>query len=104
MKDRLPDSLISRGKIGFDVPAHEWLRDPLRALLEDTLMEGIARYGDLFRPAAIKRHLQDHLARRANLGYELWGLMILFLWMKTWQIQTTAVRTAMHPIAIADSI
>jgi asparagine synthase (glutamine-hydrolysing) len=104
MKDRLPPSLMSRGKIGFDVPAQEWLRGPLRPLLESTLMEGIACYGDLFRPAAIKRHLQDHLARRANLGYELWGLMILFLWMKKWQIQTTAVRTAMHPIAIADSI
>ncbi len=29
--------------------------------------------------------------RRANLGYHLWGLMILFLWMKKWRIQVTPV-------------
>jgi hypothetical protein len=27
------------------------------------------------------------MERRANLGYHLWGLMILFLWMKRWNIQ-----------------
>jgi asparagine synthase (glutamine-hydrolysing) len=27
------------------------------------------------------------LERKANVGYHLWGLMILFLWMKKWEIQ-----------------
>jgi len=27
-----------------------------------------------------------HLDRRANLGYHLWGLVVLFLWMKHWGI------------------
>jgi len=26
------------------------------------------------------------MERRANLGYHLWGLLILFLWMKQWNI------------------
>ncbi len=29
--------------------------------------------------------------RRANVGYQLWGLMILFLWMRRWRIQSTPV-------------
>jgi asparagine synthase (glutamine-hydrolysing) len=33
--------------------------------------------------------MQAHMDRRANLGYHLWGLMTLFLWMKKWRIQTT---------------
>jgi asparagine synthase (glutamine-hydrolysing) len=33
---------------------------------------------------------EDHLGRRANLGFHLWGLMILFLWMKHWNIQTSS--------------
>jgi asparagine synthase (glutamine-hydrolysing) len=28
------------------------------------------------------------MERRANLGYHLWGLLILFLWIKQWNIQT----------------
>ena len=38
----------------------------------------------------IEACVRQHLERRANLGYHLWGLMILFLWMKRWRIQTAA--------------
>ena len=31
MKDKLPPAVLQRKKIGFDIPAHEWLRGPLRA-------------------------------------------------------------------------
>jgi asparagine synthase (glutamine-hydrolysing) len=104
MRERMPEFLPRQGKIGFDIPAHEWLRGPLRPLLEDTLAAGIAGYRDLFHAGEIERHLRDHLSRRANLGYELWGLMILFLWMKKWQIQTSTRRATVRPIAVGASI
>jgi asparagine synthase (glutamine-hydrolysing) len=31
--------------------------------------------------------MSQHLDRAQNLGYHLWGLMILFLWMQRWNIQ-----------------
>ncbi|MGH9774983.1 MAG: asparagine synthase (glutamine-hydrolyzing) [Candidatus Acidiferrales bacterium] len=99
MKDRLPPSIPRRKKIGFDIPAHEWLRGPLRALLQDALAEGAAAHNGLFRPAAIETCLRQHLARRANLGYHLWGLMILFLWMKKWRVQTTHLSAPVPPVA-----
>ena len=37
MKRKLPASTLRRKKMGFDFPAHEWLRGPLRSLLLDTL-------------------------------------------------------------------
>jgi asparagine synthase (glutamine-hydrolysing) len=94
MKDRLPQSVLAHGKIGFDIPAHEWLRGPLLPLLKESLSDGAASYPGLFQSKAIDCYLQDHLARRANLGYHLWGLMILFLWMRKWKIQTDAVSVA----------
>ena len=33
MKDKLPPAILTRKKIGFDIPAHDWLRGPLRNLL-----------------------------------------------------------------------
>jgi asparagine synthase (glutamine-hydrolysing) len=30
MKDKLPASILKRKKVGFDIPAHEWLRGSLR--------------------------------------------------------------------------
>src|SRR5208283_6214164 len=82
MKDKLPQSILQRGKIGFDIPAHEWLRGPLRPLLEDTLRAGVAEYRGLFRSEVIEKYRREHMERRINAGYHLWGLLIMFLWMK----------------------
>jgi asparagine synthase (glutamine-hydrolysing) len=90
MKEKLPPAILQRKKIGFDIPAHEWLRGPLRSLLVDALHDGAAEYGDLFRTDVLDTYLRLHLERKANLGYHLWGLLILFLWMKKWRIQTAS--------------
>jgi asparagine synthase (glutamine-hydrolysing) len=93
MREKLPASVINREKIGFDIPVHDWFRGKLRKLLTETLTEGAAAHGDLFRKDAIDACLRKHLERRENLGYNLWGLMILFLWMRKWRIQTTQTCT-----------
>ena len=91
MRDKLPARILTRSKTGFDIPAHQWFRGPLRGLLLDTLAAGAAEHGELFSRAAIDDFVAQHIERRASLGYHLWGLMILFLWMKRWRIQTAPV-------------
>jgi asparagine synthase (glutamine-hydrolysing) len=86
MKDRLPEKIVTRKKMGFDIPAHQWLRGPLRPLLMDTMEEATAAES-IFRPDVIRELVRLHLERRINVGYHLWGLMLLFLWMKKWRIQ-----------------
>jgi asparagine synthase (glutamine-hydrolysing) len=88
MKNKLPETILRRKKVGFDIPAHEWLRGPLRELLLDTMQEGLVENKSLFRPGAIQELVRLHLERRVNIGYHLWGLLLLFLWMKKWGIQT----------------
>ena len=92
-KDKLPASIQAGKKTGFDIPAHEWLRGPLRSMLIESLREGMAEYGHLFREDAVENFLTRHLERKANVGYHLWGLMILFQWMKRWRIQATSSST-----------
>jgi asparagine synthase (glutamine-hydrolysing) len=105
MKGKLPPSILRRKKVGFDIPAHQWLRGPLRELMRDTLAAGASGHAEVFRPAAIEACMRRHLERRANLGYHLWGLMILFLWMRRWQIQTTpATALNQQPAGISTSI
>ncbi len=93
MNDKLPKSILTREKTGFDIPVHDWFRGSLRPLLLETLAEGTAEHADLFRKDAIDACLRKHLERKENLGYNLWGLMILFLWMRKWRIQTTPIQT-----------
>lgn len=98
MKEKLPPSVLRRGKAGLDIPSHEWLRGPLRTLLLDALESGTAEHGGLFRKSAIDRYVRHHLERRANFGYHLWGLLILFLWMRKWRIQTASISVPKHPV------
>jgi asparagine synthase (glutamine-hydrolysing) len=86
MRNHLPTSVLRRKKVGFDIPAHDWLRGCLRPLMTEVLMQGAAEHSALFRRDAIESHMQEHLERRANIGYHLWGLMVLFLWMKKWNV------------------
>lgn len=90
MKDKLPAATLRRKKLGLDIPAHDWFRGPLRSFLEETFTEGAYEYGGFFRSGALRGLLNAHMERQANLGYHLWGLMILFLWMKKWRIQLPA--------------
>ena len=89
MRDKLPPTVLTRAKIGFDIPAHDWLRGPLRDLLVDTLQAGAAEHAELFNSEILLKSVRLHLERKANIGYHLWGLLILFLWMNKWQIQTS---------------
>ena len=87
MAGRLPKPILRRSKVGFDIPAHEWLRGPLRPLLEDTLDSAASEWPELFDWTRIQSYRNDHFSRRSNYGYHLWGLMILCLWMRRWEIQ-----------------
>jgi asparagine synthase (glutamine-hydrolysing) len=91
MRNKLPDSVLSRTKTGLDIPTHHWFRGPLRRLLDETLNAQAIEETGLFRAGAIRRLISDHMEGRANLGYHLWGLLILFLWMKQWKIRTNSM-------------
>jgi asparagine synthase (glutamine-hydrolysing) len=97
MKTKLPPSVIRRPKNGLDIPAHDWFRGSLRQFMEDTLSADAIKRTGLFRPQAIERLKKEHLERRANFGYHLWGLTILFLWIKHWNIQTSSELSLPRP-------
>jgi asparagine synthase (glutamine-hydrolysing) len=86
MQDKLPASVLHRPKIGFDIPVHDWFRGVLQPMLLDTLSKETIRASELFNWHAVERLVRNHLERKANLGYHLWGLMVLLLWMKQWNI------------------
>jgi asparagine synthase (glutamine-hydrolysing) len=90
MRGKLSPAILNRKKIGFDIPTHDWFRGPLRPLLEEAVAFASAEHSDFFQISRIEDRVRAHLDRRANIGYHLWGLMILFFWMKKWGIQTRA--------------
>ncbi len=96
MRDKLPASVLRRKKVGFDIPAHDWLRGCLRSLMTEVLLDGAADHATLFHREVIEKKIRQHLERQINVGYHLWGLMVLFLWMKKWKIRAEASLETNH--------
>ncbi len=87
MRGKLPESVLTRKKSGFDIPTHDWFRGTLRGLLMDTLTPAAIAATGVFDAHAISGLIRDHMERRVNVGYHLWGLLTLFLWMKRWKVE-----------------
>ena len=104
MRNKLPQQVLKRKKEGFDIPAHDWLRSALRPFLLDTLTQEAVEKSNLFDWNVVNALIRNHLNRHANLGYHLWGLLTLFLWMKRWDIQADPAEEAKPPILNAVSV
>lgn len=102
MRKKLPPAILERRKEGLDIPAHEWLRGPLRPLILEALSPESVRQAGLFSASAISNLVERHLSREANLGYHLWGLATLHLWIRRWGIET-ADAPAYAPVAVLAS-
>lgn len=81
VRDILPRSILSRGKMGFVVPVGRWLRGPLRELLEDALLATDALSRDHVDPAAARALVRDHLAGTDRTPH-VWALLMLELWFR----------------------
>jgi asparagine synthase (glutamine-hydrolysing) len=85
----VPRALVDRPKMGFGVPIGSWLRGPLRPWAQDLLStENLSRTGVL-EPAAARQALDQHLAGQRDLGYELWGMLMLQAWLDRWATAAT---------------
>jgi asparagine synthase (glutamine-hydrolysing) len=90
MTGKLPEGVLRRPKMGFDIPVHDWFRGALRSFLMETVSREAVEASGLFRWPAVERLMQRHLERRENAGYQLWGLMVLLMWMKRWNVELPA--------------
>jgi len=86
MRGKLPDFILDRAKSGFDIPTHDWFRGVLRPLVTETLSPAAVAATGIFDSGEMARLIRDHMERRTNAGYHLWGLLTLFLWMKKWKV------------------
>jgi asparagine synthase (glutamine-hydrolysing) len=87
MWNKLPSVVLRRRKVGFDIPVHEWFRGALKPFLLDTVSREAVVSSGLFRWSAVEHLLRQHFDRKANLGYHLWGLMTLLVWMRRWRVE-----------------
>lgn len=84
LRDLLPEAVLQRPKRGFGVPIDHWLRGELRELARETLLSPQALERGYLRRDAVQRLLDEHGRGIANWHPQLWNLLMLELWHRTY--------------------
>jgi asparagine synthase (glutamine-hydrolysing) len=83
MRGVLPDSILTRPKMGFPVPFAQWLRGGWLTVAEDVLLDRRTRERGLVNTPALAALLRAHGTGRRNGGDAIWALLNLELWYRT---------------------
>jgi asparagine synthase (glutamine-hydrolysing) len=88
----LPREILRRGKEGFSIPMKNWLRGPLRGMMEELLDQKRLVERGWFEPGEVNRIVDEHLRGRANHAHRIWCLMSLEL-----SLRGLEGRSVQHP-------
>jgi len=84
LKGILPESILRRGKKGFNAPVAKWLAGPLKPLLEDLLSPRRLKQQGLFQPDYVQTLIGEHQARYRDHRKLLWTLLAFQMWYENW--------------------
>ncbi len=90
--DFLPESILARKKMGFNVPSGTWFREGQRQLITQLLLSEQARSRGFFNEAFVACLLRDHLEGKTNYQAQLFTLASLELWFRVFIDAPTPVR------------
>ena len=90
MQGILPDQILNRPKLGFNIPYKNWLRSELRGLLLDALSETHLRQQGLFQPQYVQTLIHEHLEGVRDHAHKLWQLLMFQLWAERYLSSTTS--------------
>ncbi len=90
LEGRVPASVIHRRKQGFEIPLARWLRGNLRGMAEDLLLSPRAMGRGYLRPEAVRDLWGSHQRGLRDHSAQLWALMVLELWHRTFLDQPAA--------------
>jgi asparagine synthase (glutamine-hydrolysing) len=80
--DFLPEPILTRKKMGFNVPTGIWFREGQRSLITRLLLSERMRSRGYFNDAFVARMVRDHLEGRTNYQAQLFLLASLELWFR----------------------
>jgi asparagine synthase (glutamine-hydrolysing) len=77
----VPESLVGRPKMGFEVPTDHWLRGPLREWASDLLSPARLRRDGYLDAGLIRRKLNEHVSGERNWRHHLWRAVMFQTWL-----------------------
>ncbi len=78
----LPKEIIYRPKASFSAPLRAWVRNDLREVINDVLVNGELTGAGMIQPAALNRLIEAERAGREDNAKQIWQLLSMELWYR----------------------
>ncbi len=82
MKGILPDTILSRPKMGFPVPIGAWFRGAYRHVIDDYVLSDRALGRGIFSPDFVRSLVARHQTGGENHSERLWALVNFEIWQR----------------------
>lgn len=82
MKNRLPDEILTRTKMGFPTPLRLMFQEDLSSYVYDLLLAERSINRAYFKREAIESLIAEHMSKKADHHIVLWKLIVLEEWHK----------------------
>jgi asparagine synthase (glutamine-hydrolysing) len=79
----LPESILTRQKMGFPVPFALWMKGPWQSMARDVLLDRRTRERGIVAPGAVEDLIARHAVGTQEGGDAIWSLLNLELWYRT---------------------
>ena len=96
LEGRVPAATVHRRKQGFEIPQAAWLRGELRDMAHELLLSRRAAERGYVRPERVRGMWEDHQGGLRDRSSQLWALMVLELWHRTF-VDPPAAEGALAP-------
>jgi asparagine synthase (glutamine-hydrolysing) len=80
MKKRLPDKILKRRKVGFDIPLESWLKNDLFEFTRELLLSKRSQERGYFNSNYVRELIDQHVSGRRNNVEKIWSLITLEAW------------------------
>ncbi len=79
-KDFLPDDILYRKKMGFEVPLADWLRGEIKSIAEQKLFNSTSGLTDYFKINEVKNLWDQHQSGKRDYSTPLWSMLMFQMW------------------------
>ena len=80
----IPKEMMDRPKMGFGVPVFDWLRNELRAYVNEYMNETALTAHGLFKKEGVMHIVNRFMAGDRNYNNLFWYLLVFQMWYKKW--------------------
>lgn len=82
MKGVLPETILSRSKMGFPVPIGAWFRGAYKSVIDEYILSERATSRNIFNPEFVRDLVNRHQSGAENHDERLWALLNFEIWQR----------------------